>query len=123
MGFFNEYRYSMKATFFSAFFCMASILFAIPIIYTVMYVKNIILMILIFVLCAAGAVFSYVYLGKTVADKIAEKDFNKKITTNIKFAYEYCTKNPESFESVCKNNPEFAERYRMDSEGKIYKVD
>lgn len=122
MGFFNEYRYSVKATFFSAFFCMAAFLFIIPGIYCFCYIKNPVLMALGIILSVAGGVFTYLYLGKTVADKIAEKDFKKKITSNVKFAYEFCRQNPEYFESVAEDNPDFAEKYRMDSDGNIYQA-
>lgn len=122
MGFFNEYRYSVKATFFSAFFCMASLLFIIPVIYCFSYIKNPVLMALGIILSVVGGVFTYLYLGKTLADKIAEKDFKKKITSNVEFAYEFCKQNPENFESVAEDNPEFSEKYRMDSDGNIYQI-
>lgn len=123
MDFFKEYRYSTKATFFSAFFSLVSIAFLILIIYCFLCIENPVLMFLGVVASAAAAVFCYVYVSRTLADKIAEKDFKKKITTNVRFAYEFCKQNPEYFESVAADNPDFSEKYRMDSDGIIYKLD
>lgn len=123
MVFYKMYKYSVKATLLSAFSSFLSLILALFAVGSLSDIDNGISAFVKLILFAAAAVFCFVYLSRQLPDKIAKKDFDKKIKTNAKFAYSFCKENPQYFESVAAENPEFAEKYRMDADGKIVKID
>ena len=122
MIFYKIYQYSVKATACSVVFSLVSLLLAVLAI-ACFNLSNPVLTVLGVVFFAAAAVFCYIYLSRKLPDKIAEKEFNKKITTNAKFAYRFCKQNSGYFESVAAQNPEFAENYMLNDEGKVVKAE
>lgn len=123
MFFYKVYKYSNKATFASAFSGLLSLVLFILACFSYSFFENVALKFGGIIVGLLLAVFCFIYLSRMLPDKIAESDFEKKITTNVKFAYRYCKENPGSYEMVSQKNPEFAELYRIDEEGKLYKLD
>ena len=121
MIFYKIYQYSVKATVCSVAFSLVSLVLAVLAI-ACFNLSNPVLTVLGVVFFVAAAVFCYIYLSRKLPDKIAEKEFNEKITTNAKFAYRFCKQNPGYFESVAAQNPEFAENYMLNDEGKVVKA-
>ena len=122
MVFYKIYQYSAKATLCSVFFSILALLLAGLAISCFYQIENPVLMIGGVILCAAAAVFSFVYMSRILPDKIAEKDFAVKIKTSPKTAYAYCKEHPELFDEVAAENPAFAEKYRLNEEGKVVKI-
>lgn len=119
---YKMYQYSVKATLCSALFSVVALLLAGLALVSFTNVEGIVLKILATAVCAAGAVFSFVYLSRQLPDKIAAKDFDNKIRNKPKFAYSYCKQNPDKFDAVAEINPEFAQLYYKDENNKIQKI-
>lgn len=119
MIFYKIYQYSAKATLLSVSSSILSLVFAVLAIMSFSNENNIVIKFTGTVFFALAAVFSFVYFSRKLPDKIAEEDFNKKIKTDIKFAYRFCKQNPQYFESVAADFPEFSEKYYIDENKKI----
>lgn len=121
MIFYKMYPYSVKATLLSAGSSVLAFVLALLAILSFSNIDNIILKVLAVAVLAAGAVFSFVYLSRQLPDKIAEKEFNTRIVSDAKYAYNYCSQNPQHYDAVAQGNPDFAEKYCLNEKGKVVK--
>lgn len=122
MVFYKLYKYSTKATLLSAGASVLSFLLALLAIASLSDIENGPLAFIKLIVFAALAVFCFVYLSRMLPDKVAQKDLQKKLRTKPKFAYQFCKENPQYFEAVAAENPQFAEQYRMDENNQIVKI-
>ena len=118
MVFYRVYRYAPSATFASVFFNLIGygcVVGAITMITTGTIVPAI--------LVGAIGAFFIIYLGHTVADKIAQKNGKKNIETKAKYGFRYCQEHPEAYDYIRSINADFAAKYTKDlGTGKIVKM-
>lgn len=122
MFFYKVYRYCNKATAVSGFSSGAALILVMLAFFSWSQIGNIAARIALTVLCAAAAIFFFVYMSRILPDKIAEKDFAVKIKTSASVALLYCKDHPEHFDAVAAENPAFAAKYCKDEKGKIVKI-
>ncbi|MBR2284512.1 MAG: hypothetical protein IJ874_08880 [Ruminococcus sp.] len=118
---YKMYTYSVKATAVSVLGSMLAFFAAIGAAACFNAVKSSSFNVIPGIILALLAVFFFVYVSRKLPDKVAEKDVDKKLRTNVKFAARYCKDNPAMFEAVCEMNPELAEQYHLTDEGKLEK--
>ncbi|MBR1757560.1 MAG: hypothetical protein IJ744_02380 [Lachnospiraceae bacterium] len=117
MIFYRVYRYAPSATAFSVLCSLIGygcVVGAISLIAGALIIPAI--------LVGAIGAFFIIYLGHTVADKIAEKNGKKNIETKAKYARIYCGEHPEAYEYLRSINPDFAAKFTRDENGKIVKM-
>ncbi len=69
----------------------------------------------------ALAIFLFVYVGRILTDKLAEKWTDKNIRTKPGIAYQYVCAHPQEYDRVAAVNPAFAEKYAFDEKGRLVK--
>ena len=67
------------------------------------------------------AAFLFFYVGRTVTDKMAEKETEKNIKTKPRFAALYVNNHPAEYENIAQVNPEFGQKYVMNEKGRCVK--
>lgn len=112
MIFYRNYPYAPKATLFSAMMSLLAVVSAFGAIAMFAMMNNNVLFVLPALLCIALALFAFFYLSHTVADKMAEKETDKNIRSNPRYASMYCQQHPDMYESLLADNPKFAEAMR-----------
>ncbi len=123
MVFYKLYKYSTKATLLSAGASFLSLIFALLAIGALSDIDDGASAFIRLIIFAVLAVFCFVYLSRMLPDKVAQNDLQKKLRTKPKFAFQFCKENPQYFEAIAGENPQFAEQYRLNEEGKVVKID
>ena len=119
--FYRNYPYAPKATFVSAFSYLGGLLSALGAVACIFALRNNFVMILPAIILIALAVLLFVYVGRKYADKLAETETEKNITTKPRYAMLYCQNNPEAYDHLAEVNPEFGQKYMMNEKGKCVK--
>lgn len=122
MVFYKLYKYSTKATLLSAGASLLSLILALFAIASLSDIDNGASAFIKLIIFAVLAVFCFVYLSRILPDKVAQNDLKKKLQTKPKFACRFCNENPGTFEAVAAENPQFAEQYHLNEEGKVVKI-
>ena len=119
--FYRNYPYAPLATLISGFSYIGGFFSAIGAILLLFNASGHPGNIVIGIILAALAVFLFVYVGRTLTDKLAEGWSEKNIKTKARFALLYCKDHPEAYEQLINDNPEFAAKYVRNEAGKIVK--
>ncbi len=122
MIFYKLYKYSTKATLLSAGSSVLAFFSALFAVASFSDIDNGPLVLIRIIFFAALAVFCFVYLSRILPDKVAQNDLKKKLQTKPKFVCRFCNENPGTFEAVAAENPQFAEQYCLNEDGKVVKV-
>lgn len=118
---YKNYPYSVIATAISALSSCFSFVLMLAAIYCLISLESIPVKLITVILLIAASVFFFVYMSRTLPDKVAEKDFSKKIKTSVNVAYLFCRDHPEHFDEVAADNSAFAEKYHLDENNKLVK--
>ena len=118
---YRNYPYSFKATFLSVLINFGALFSAAGAVIAFSAMKNKVLGVLVAILLAALAVFLFVYVGRILLDKLAEKWSAENIRTKPGVAFQYVMAHPEEYERVAAENPKFAENYVINEKGRCVK--
>lgn len=121
MFFYKNYKYSTLATLVSGISSLGAVVLFILGCFGGSLIDSKPIKIVVMVISIAAAFFIFVYCSRILPDKIAEKDFAKKIKTSAAVALLYCNDHPDEFDAIAAENPNFAAKYRKDENGKIVK--
>lgn len=121
MFFFRSYKYSLPATVVSAIGGFGSVASALGALLMFISVKDSALYSIPGILLSAAAVLLNIFVMKKLADFVSEKDVKRKLCGNTDFCVKFCTDNPGRYKEVCWLNIDFADRYALDSRGRIVK--
>ena len=121
MFFYTYYQYSPLATLLSALINLYSYIAGIVGIFlAAKFIKTNIALVILGGVLIVSAVLVFIFLRKIPA-KVAETNGLKNIKTKTGFTVMYCKENPDAYESLCRENPDFAAKYMLTDEGKIVK--
>ena len=118
---YRNYPYSFKATFLSVLINFGALAAAAGALISFSAIENKVVGVLLAILFAALAVFLFVYVGRILLDKLAEKWSAENIRTKVGIAFQYVYAHPEEYERVCAENPKFAEHYVINEKGRCVK--
>lgn len=112
MFFYRVYPYAPLATLFSVIMRLLAFFAAIGAICLCSNIKENPIMAVPGVICAAAALFFWLFLSNKTADKLAEKEGGENIRNKHKYAHMYCGKHPEAYEQLLEENQEYAREMR-----------
>ena len=118
---YRNYPYSFKATIISAAANLGAIFAAAGAMLSFNAIENKVLGVLCAIIFAALAVFLFVYVGRILTDKLAEKWTAENIKTKPGVAFQYVALHLEEYDRVAELNPAFAEKYVINEKGKLVK--
>ena len=119
--YYRSYKYSPKATFISAAANVGALLAGVGAFVCLLGLENKAVGIPVGIVLAALALFLFIYVGRKLTDKLAEKWSEENIRTKARFAYLYVCENPGEYEKIAAINPDFAAKYEMGENGKPVK--
>ena len=70
----------------------------------------------------ALAIFLFIYVGRILTDKLAEKWTDKNIRTKPYVAFQYVAAHPQEYDRVAAVNPAFAANYAFNEKGRLVKI-
>lgn len=117
--FYRNYPYSPLATLLSVCTSLFAMLFAVFAVVCIL--QKTLVYILAAILLAGIAAFLWLYVYRRLIDRLAEKWSEQNIRTKPRFAALYCREHPEAYGELCAQNAEFAQKYRLDENGKLRK--
>ncbi len=119
--FYKNYPYAPVASILSGLIYLGGLLSAVFGLLLVLQVTKSPIKIVPGLLLIGLAVFLFAYVGRTVIDKVAEKETEKNITTKPRWAAAYVSSHPQEYEKIAQINPAFGEKYFINENGKLAK--
>jgi len=121
MIYYRSYPYSTKATLISILANIGAMAAGVGAVVAIALMENKVIAAIIAILLAALAVFLFVYVGRKLTDKLAEKWSEENIRTKPGVAYQYVATHPDQYQRICEINPAFNEKYMINEKGRLVK--
>lgn len=116
--YYRNYPYSTKATLISVVANIGGYLAGIGAVVAFAMIENKVIGVILAVILAALALFLFIYVGRKMTDKLAEKWSEENIKTKAGVAFQYVMSHPEEYDRIAALNPEFAQKYEMGEKGR-----
>ncbi len=116
--YYRNYPYSTKATLISVVANIGGYLAGIGAVVAFAMIENKVIGVILAVILAALALFLFIYVGRKMTDKLAEKWSEENIKTKAGVAFQYVMAHPEEYDRIAALNPEFAQKYEMGEKGR-----
>ncbi len=116
--YYRNYPYSTKATLISVVANIGGYLAGIGAVVAFAMIENKVIGVILAVILAALALFLFIYVGRKMTDKLAEKWSEENIKTKAGVAFQYVMSHPDEYDRIAALNPEFAQKYEMGEKGR-----
>ncbi len=116
--YYRNYPYSTKATLISVVANIGGYLAGIGAVVAFAMIENKVIGVILAVILAALALFLFIYVGRKMTDKLAEKWSEENIKTKAGVAFQYVMAHPDEYDRIASINPEFAQKYEMGEKGR-----
>ena len=116
--YYRNYPYSTKATLISVVANIGGYLAGIGAVVAFAMIENKVIGVILAVILAALALFLFIYVGRKMTDKLAEKWSEENIKTKAGVAFQDVMSHPEEYDRITALNPEFAQKYEIKKKGR-----